>query len=68
MVNQVLDSYSTQYYNNFKLEFKDGSQKVYSIEEIILNLRNQFPFYKKKLENRILEFEEIENSCNQIEG
>lgn len=38
------------------------------IEENILKLRNQFPFYKKKLENRKLEFENIENNSIEIEA
>lgn len=52
MVKQVLESLKDKDLNILAKEVSEATKKVQYIEDVIENLKNQIPFYKKKLANR----------------
>ena len=61
LVKLVLDSLADQDLSILKKEVNDATKKVQYIEDIIENLKNQIPFYKKKLANRKESLTEIDD-------
>ena len=66
MVKQVLESLKDKDLENLTKEVGEATKKVQYIEDVIENLKNQIPFYKKKLANRKEQLTDIDDDLRNI--